>query len=121
MKKILIVDDNDKNRKLVSVVLRSAGYETIEAENGHQGFELAKEFIPALIMMDIQMPVLSGGEVLKMLKSEQTTSGIPVIVLTSYAMTGDKDRFLEEGFDGYLAKPVGIKEILEVVEQFAHD
>jgi two-component system cell cycle response regulator DivK len=97
---ILIIDDDDKNRKLLRVVLQSNGYETIEAENGEDGIKLAKEKNPSLILMDVQMPVMDGITVMKILKSEKSMAGIPIIALTSHAMKGDKERFLEAGFDG---------------------
>ena len=116
MDKILVVDDNGTNRKLLRVILKSIGYDTIEAEDGQQGVELARDFMPALIIMDIQMPVLSGNEALKILKADPATAEIPVIALTSYAMSGDKEKFLEEGFDSYIAKPVEQKKLLAAIE-----
>jgi len=116
MNKILVVDDNATNRKLLRVILQSVGYETIEAEDGQQGIELARDLMPALIIMDIQMSVMSGNEALKILKSEQALCKIPVIALTSYAMAGDKEKFLGEGFDSYIEKPVDQKKLLETIE-----
>lgn len=117
-KKVLIVDDNEKNRKLFRVILRNSGYETIEAEDGEKGVKLAKEEIPALILMDIQMPVMDGIEATKVLRSEEMTSKIPVIALTSYAMKGDKEKFLGEGFVGYIAKPIDMKEFLGIIKKY---
>lgn len=114
--KILIIEDDEKNRKLLRIVLQNAGYETIEAEDGEQGIKLAKENIPSLILMDIQMPVMDGVAAAKILKSEQSTAKIPVIALTSYAMREDKERFLKEGFDGYISKPIEVKEFLDIVK-----
>lgn len=114
--KILVVDDNGTNRKLLRVILKSIGYETIEAEDGQQGVELARDFRPALIIMDIQMPVLSGNEALKILKADQATAEIPVVALTSYAMSGDKEKFLGKGFDSYIAKPVEQKKLLDTIK-----
>ncbi len=115
-KKILIIDDDDKNRKLLRVVLQSNGYETIEAENGEDGIKLAKEKNPSLILMDVQMPVMDGITAMKILKSEKAMAGIPTIALTSYAMKGDKERFLEAGFDGYISKPVDINDLMKAIE-----
>lgn len=115
-KKILIVEDNEKNRKLMRVILQNVGYETIEAEDGEQGVKLAKENIPFLILMDIQMPVMDGIEALRILRAELTTRDIPVIALTASAMRGDKERFLKEGFDGYISKPIDVKEFLKTIE-----
>ena len=116
--KILIVDDDARNRKLLSFILKKAGHETIDAENGEEGIRLAKENLPALIFMDIQMPVMDGVTAMKSLKTELSTSKIPVIVLTSYAMRGDHRKFIEEGFDNYIAKPIKVKEVLELVKEY---
>lgn len=113
--KILIVEDDKKNRKLLRVVLQNAGYETIEAEDGEQGIKLAKENNPSLILMDIQIPVMDGIEAFRILRSDLATRNIPVIALTSYAMRGDKESFLQEGFDGYISKPIGVKGFLKVI------
>ncbi|HCC68359.1 MAG TPA: hypothetical protein DEP99_00510 [Nitrospiraceae bacterium] len=115
-KKILIVEDDEKNLKLMRVILKNAGYETIEAENGEKGVKLAKENIPSLILMDIQMPVMDGIEALRILKTDPLTKDIPVIAFTSYTMKGNKERFLEEGFDGYLSKPIDVKGFLDIVK-----
>ncbi|MEW6109303.1 MAG: response regulator [Nitrospirota bacterium] len=120
-KKILIVDDNEKNIKLLRFLLRKSGYETLEAENGEEGVRLAKENLPDLILMDIQMPAMDGIEALKILGSEDMTSKIPVIALTSYAMKGDKERLIAEGFDGYVSKPINTKEIIEIVKKYIQD
>ncbi|MEW6068817.1 MAG: response regulator [Nitrospirota bacterium] len=116
-KKILIVDDKDGNRKLFTVMLQKHGYETLEAENGKRGIELAKEHIPHLILMDIQMPIMDGLSALKILKSDHSTSSIPVIAITSYAKAGGKEKFLSEGFDGYISKPVNIKDFIKTVRE----
>lgn len=115
--KILIIDDNRKHRKLLRVVLQSNGYETIEAENGEDGIKLAKEKNPSLILMDVQMPVMDGITVMKILKSEKSMAGIPIIALTSHAMKGDKERFLEAGFDGYISKPIDINDLMKAIEK----
>lgn len=104
--KILIIDDYAMNRKLFGVLLEKAGYEVLEAENGKQGVALAKEIIPGLILMDIQMPGMDGITALKAIRKIEATSGIPVIAITSYAMKGDRERFLSEGFVDYIAKPI---------------
>ena len=104
-KKVLIVDDNETNRKLFSALLQKNGFETIEAENGATGIKMAKEHLPSLILMDIQMPVMDGLTAMKALRAEPETASIPVIALTSYAMKEDQGKFLAEGFDGYISKP----------------
>lgn len=116
-KRVLIVDDDAKIRKLLRVALQSSGYETIEAENGERGIKLAKENIPDLILMDIQMPVMDGISALKIIRLDESTKSIPVIAQTSYAMRGDKEKFLAEGFDSYISKPIDVKEFLRRIEE----
>jgi two-component system cell cycle response regulator DivK len=115
--KILIVEDNERNLKLFRSLLNSQGYETIEAWDGEEGVKLAKDQKPDLILMDIQMPVMDGITAIKILKEDPDTKGIPVIALTSYAMKGDRERFLSEGFVEYIAKPIKVDEFLEVVRR----
>lgn len=113
---ILIVEDNPKNRKLFRDVLQFKGYETIEAESAEAGIALARERQPALILMDIQLPELDGCEAMKILKSDEMTRQIPIIAVTSFAMKGDREHLLDIGFNDYLAKPINIKELPQVVE-----
>ena len=115
---ILIVDDNENNRKLARDVLEFAGFETLEATGGVEGVALAQEHMPGLVLMDIRMPDLSGTEALKLLKEDSRTGGIPVVALTSSTMRGDEQRFLAEGFDGYLAKPISVREFPDQVRSF---
>ncbi len=115
---ILIVDDNDNNRKLARDVLGFAGFRTIEATGGLEGVALAMEHKPDLVLMDIRMPDLSGVEALKLLREDSRTAGIPIVALTSSTMSGDEDRFLAEGFDGYLAKPISVREFPDQVRGF---
>ena len=117
-KVILLVEDEPKNLTLLRDVLQVSGYKTIEATDGKQGVELAKSKKPDLILMDVQMPVMDGLEATRILKADATTSNIPVLALTSYAMKGDKERILEAGCDGYLAKPIDIKELLKIVAEY---
>lgn len=115
---ILIVDDNENNRKLARDVLEFAGFETIVATGGVEGVALAQERVPDLVLMDIRMPDLSGTEALKLLKEDSRTAAIPVVALTSSTMRGDEQRFLGEGFDGYLAKPISVREFPDQVRGF---
>ena len=115
---ILIVDDNENNRKLARDVLEFAGFNTVEASGGVEGVALAQEHLPALVLMDIRMPDLSGTEALKLLKEDSRTGEIPVVALTSSTMRGDEQRFLAEGFDGFLAKPISVREFPDQVRSF---
>ncbi len=117
-KLILIVEDAPRNLTLLRDLLQVSGYKTIEATDGKQGVELAKSKKPDLILMDVQMPKMDGLEATRILKADATTSNIPVLALTSYAMKGDKERILEAGCDGYLAKPIDIKELLKIVAEY---
>ncbi|MFC1693199.1 response regulator [Candidatus Latescibacterota bacterium] len=115
---ILIVEDNEKNMRLISDLLSVSGYTTLKAVNGQQGVVLAREKKPNLILMDIQMPVMDGLEATKTLKNDKTTINIPIIALTSYAMKGDKEKMLSVGCDGYLSKPFHVNELLKTVAKY---
>ena len=115
---ILIIEDNLKNLKLVRDVLQFKGYATLEAETGEAGITLARERHPALILLDVQLPGMDGRATLKVLKADSSTRYIPVIALTAFAMKGDRESLLTEGFDGYMAKPIEIKELPKVVERY---
>ena len=112
---ILIIEDNDKNRKLARDVLQATGYKTIEAETGEEGVRLAKEKKPALILMDIQLPGIDGITALGQLRADEATRAIPVLAVTASAMTHDKQKILAAGFDGYQSKPIRVKEFLAAV------
>jgi two-component system cell cycle response regulator DivK len=114
---VLIVDDNPKNLKLFRDVLRFKGYQTVEAESAEAGITLAREQLPALILMDIQMSQMDGREAMEILKDDERTRQIPIIAVTSFAMKGDREHLLANGFNDYLAKPVNIKELPQVVER----
>jgi two-component system cell cycle response regulator DivK len=115
---ILIVDDNEKNVKLARDVLRFAGFRTLEASSGEEGIELAREHVPDLVLMDIRLPGMDGTDAVGRLKGEDKTAAIPVVALTSFAMKGDRERFLAAGFDGYLEKPISIYEFPEQVRGY---
>ena len=108
---ILIVEDNEKNRKLVRDALQFKGYRTIEAETGEDGVRLAKEHRPALILMDIQLPGIDGVEALRRLRADPRTADIPIVALTAFAMKADRERFEAAGFDGHLEKPIDVREL----------
>jgi len=107
---ILIVDDNAQNRRLARDVLRFAGFRTLEADGGADGVAAAAEHLPDLVLMDIRMPDMNGTEALRKLKANELTARIPIVALTSSTMLGDRERFLDEGFDGYLRKPINVRE-----------
>ncbi len=115
---ILIVEDTEKNVRLIRDVLEASGYNTIHAGDGKIGTELAKEKKPCLIIMDIQMPVMDGLQAATIIKNDADTKDIPIIALTSYAMKGDKDRMLKVGFDEYISKPFKVTELLNTVSKF---
>ena len=115
--RILVVEDNEKNMKLFRDVLSATGYRTLEATTGGAAVELATEHAPDLVLMDIQMPDVDGVEALRRLRADERTAAIPVLAVTAQAMQGDRVRFLAEGFDGYLSKPVNVRELIGTVRQ----
>jgi two-component system cell cycle response regulator DivK len=114
---ILIVEDNEKNRKLIRDVLQVKGYQTIETETAEEGHDLAVENHPALILMDIQLPGIDGMTALKQLRADPITRTIPVIAITASAMSYNRQAMLAEGFDGYQSKPISVKDFLEEVRR----
>ncbi len=115
--RILIAEDNEKSMKLLRDVLQVKGYDTLEATTGERAVELAVEHVPDLVLMDIQLPDLDGVEALSRLRADERTAFIPVLALTAQAMLGDRERFLAAGFDGYVAKPVNVVELLATVRE----
>ena len=112
---ILIVEDNEKNMKLVRDVLQVKGYATVEAVTGEDGIRLAAERKPDLILMDIQLPGMNGIDALKVLRADPATAAIPVIAVTASVMQQDRNLITQAGFDGYIGKPLNLKEFLEAV------
>jgi two-component system, cell cycle response regulator DivK len=112
---ILVVEDNEKNMKLFRDVLQATGYRTLEASTAGQALTLAAEHSPALVLMDIQLPDMDGLEALRRLRQDEQTASIPVLAVTAQAMKGDRERFMEAGFDAYLSKPVDVDELLATV------
>jgi two-component system, cell cycle response regulator DivK len=112
---ILIVEDNEKNRKLERDVLQFHGYRTVEAETGEDGVRLAREMLPVLVLMDIQLPGISGIEALRQLRADTGTQSIAVMAVTASAMTQDRQTIMAAGFDDYLSKPINIKEFVAAV------
>jgi two-component system, cell cycle response regulator DivK len=115
--RILVVEDNEKNMKLFRDVLQAKGYSTLEASTGEGAVGLALLHIPALVLMDVQLPGIDGVEALAQLRRNPRTASIPVLALTAQAMHGDRERFLDAGFADYLSKPVDIAELLRTVEE----
>jgi len=115
MSLILIVEDNEKNMKLVRDVLQAKGYATVEAVTGEDGVRLAAERKPDLILMDIQLPGISGIEALRQLRANRETATIPAVAVTASVMQQDRKQITEAGFNGYLGKPINLKEFLETV------
>ena len=114
---ILIVEDNEKNRKLIRDLLQVKGYQTIESETAEEGLRLAKEKSPALILMDIQLSGMDGITAMKQLKATPTTKTIPIIAVTASAMTHNRETMLAQGFDGYQTKPLNLNEFLSDIER----
>jgi CheY-like chemotaxis protein len=117
---ILVVEDNEKNMKLLRDVLVAAGYRVIEATTGGRAIEQASDNAPDLVLMDVQLPDIGGLGVLARLRADERTASIPVLAVTAQAMQGDRERFLAAGFDGYVSKPVNIIELVGAVEQHCH-
>lgn len=116
--RILVVEDNERNLKLVRDVLQFAGYDVVEARSGEQGVALAKECSPDLVLMDIQLPHMDGAEALHRLRESPETRTIPVVALTAFAMREDHEQALRAGFDGYLEKPISVRDLPEQVRHF---
>jgi two-component system, cell cycle response regulator DivK len=114
---ILIIEDNEKNRKLVRDVLQVKGFQTIESETAEEGLKLAIEKSPRLILMDIQLPGMDGITALKKLRAEPRTKNIPAIAITASAMTYNRLTMMAEGFDGFQSKPISVKDFLEEVRR----
>lgn len=119
MKKILIVEDNEWNLKLFRDIVQFAGYRVIEARSGLEAIEKAQSEAPDLILMDIQLPGMDGVAAMKKIKELPWPKNMPVIALTGYAMDGDGDKFLAEGFAAYVSKPINITALLETIRKFA--
>ncbi len=117
-KSILIVEDNDLNMKLFDDLLQAHGYKTIQAMDGQNAVQLARQHRPDLILMDIQLPEVSGLEVTKTLKADGDLKSIPVIAVTAFAMQGDEEKIREGGCEGYIAKPISVPAFLETVARF---
>jgi two-component system cell cycle response regulator DivK len=116
--RILVVEDNERNLKLVRDVLQFAGFDVVEARSGEQGVALAKACFPDLVLMDIQLPHMDGAEALNRLRDSPETRRVPVVALTAFAMREDREQALRAGFDGYLEKPISVRDLPEQVRHF---
>ena len=119
MSTVLIVEDNEKNMKLARDVLQAKGYNTLEAETGEEGVRLAKEKVPDLVLMDIQLPGINGIEAFKQLRADPKTARIPVIALTASVTPTDRSQITAAGFDAFVGKPINLKEFLATVKRLA--
>lgn len=117
-KKVLIVEDNELNMKLFNDLLQAHGYETIQTGDGRDVMDIVRKNRPDLILMDIQLPEISGLEVTKMLKADDDLKSIPVVAVTAFAMKGDEEKIREGGCEGYIAKPIAVASFLKTVAQF---
>lgn len=120
-KRILIVEDTEDNRRIIRIALTSAGYEVLEAEDGVKGIETAIEHVPDLILMDIQLPVLDGYQATRLIKAHPRINAIPIIAVTSYALSGDEAKARNAGCDGYLAKPFSPRQLIAQVNSLLKD
>jgi two-component system, cell cycle response regulator DivK len=115
---ILIVEDNEKNLKLARDVLRFHGYRTVEATDGESAITMSAEHLPALILMDIQLPGIDGIVAMTRIRADERTKHIPTVALTASVMSGDRERFDEAGFDGFIAKPIEVKNFPDQVRAY---
>src|SRR5580765_3485923 len=113
---VLIVEDNPLNMKLFSAMIASQGYDVLQAADGHQGLAMAQQHRPDLVIMDVQLPGMSGLEVAQTLKADDNTRGIRIIATTAYALSDDEQKIIENGCDAYMAKPIAITEFLELID-----
>ncbi|QTN20999.1 response regulator [Brevundimonas sp. AJA228-03] len=116
-KKVLIVEDNELNMKLFHDLLDSQGYQTFQTREGLQAMALARQHMPDLILMDIQLPEISGLEVTKWLKDDEELAHIPIIAVTAFAMKGDEERIRQGGCEAYISKPISVMPFLETVRK----
>ncbi len=118
VKTVLIVEDNELNMKLFNDLLQASGYNTVQTKDGREALELARDHHPDLILMDIQLPEISGLEVTKIIKADEKLQDIPVIAVTAFAMKGDEEKIREGGCEGYIAKPISVPNFLEMIAKF---
>jgi CheY-like chemotaxis protein len=117
-KLVLVVEDNEKNLKLVRDILQYRGYRTVEARTAEEGIELARAHVPDLVLMDIRLPGMDGMAALEVLRAEPRTAGIPVVAVTASVMPEERDRFRAAGFDGFIEKPIDVRAFPAQVASF---
>ena len=117
-RRILVVEDNPLNLKLVRDVLTAYGYDVVEAQSGEEGVALAGTCSPDLVLMDLQLPGIDGYEALRLLRQDSRLGGVPVVAVTAFAMKEDRERAAREGFDGYLGKPISVRALPSQVDDF---
>ncbi|BBO15792.1 two-component response regulator [Candidatus Brocadia pituitae] len=117
-KNVMVVEDNEKNRKLVRVVLKSKGYNVIEATTGEEALNILKNQKPNIILMDIQLPGIDGLTLIKRIKADAMTKEIPIIAVTAYAMKGDEQKILDTGCEAYMSKPINTQELPLTIEKY---
>lgn len=117
MKRALIIEDTEDNMELISFILEGRGYQTLKAVNGEQGVAMTLLERPDFVLLDIQLPDIDGYEVLKRIRSSEANGDIPIIAMTSYAMTGDKERLLAVGCNGYIEKPINARQVIAQIEK----
>jgi two-component system cell cycle response regulator DivK len=118
MKRVLVVEDNEKNMYLISFLLKGNGYEVIKATRGEEGVELAVKEKPDLILMDIQLPDIDGLEAVKKIRKTVQGKNIPIIAVTSYAMSGDREKLIKGGCTGYIEKPINIEAFISEIKRY---
>ena len=117
MKRALIIEDTEDNMELISFILQGSGYQTLKAMTGEQGVAMTLLERPDFVILDIQLPDIDGYEVLKRIRSSEANGDIPIIAMTSYAMTGDKERLLAAGCNGYIEKPINPRHVIAQIEK----
>lgn len=118
MSSVLVVDDNEMNLRLLNDVLKAQGYTVYTASSGREALERAHETAPDLVLLDVQMPGMSGTEVMQQLKADDAWRQVPILAVTALAMQGDETELIESGFNGYVSKPIALKEMLKTVRGF---
>jgi CheY-like chemotaxis protein len=117
MRRALVIEDNENNMELITFILEESNYQTLRAETGQKGVDLALQERPDFIILDIQLPDILGTEVLKMIRASEIGDRIPIIAMTSYAMAGDREKLLAAGCDGYIEKPIDPVTVMNQIEK----